>query len=125
RAAPSPAPVAEGARARCLAILAIGMRRTLAPWIGLLAVFALAVASDALRARSHASFASGQRYEDIYYLPPPAALRYVSLGWDEAAADLVWLRALVYFGDELIHEGQVRHVFDYTEAMLALDPRFA
>ncbi|HEY8431584.1 MAG TPA: hypothetical protein VIL20_24560 [Sandaracinaceae bacterium] len=101
------------------------MRSPLSLVLGAVALVALALANDALRARSHASFASGQRYEDIYYLPPPGALRYLSLGWDEALADLIWLRALVYFGDELVHQGQVRHVFDYTEAMLALDPRFA
>lgn len=89
-----------------------------------LALVALCSLGDALRTRSHASFASGQRYEDVYYLPPPGALRYVSLGFDEALADLIWLRALVYFGDELIHDGGVRYVFEYTEAMLELDPRF-
>lgn len=100
------------------------MRPRLIAALGLVAVVALAAASDRLRARSHASYASAQRYEEIYYLPPPGSLRYFSLGWDEPLADLIWLRSLVYFGDELTHDGRVRYVFDYTEAMLELDPRF-
>ena len=65
-----------------------------------------------------------QRYEDIYYLPPPRWLSTLSLGWDEALADLLWIRALVYFGEELKQRGQVRHVFDYAEAIVTLDPYF-
>lgn len=90
----------------------------------LITMVGLAVASGELRARSHACHASGQRYEDVYYLPPAESLRIFSAGWDEALADLIWMRALVYFGDEFREGGQVRHVFDYSEAILALDPRF-
>lgn len=63
-----------------------------------------------------------QDYEDRYYLPDPAWLEVFSLGHREAAADLVWLRMLVYYGEELSHQGQERHVYDYAEAALALDP---
>lgn len=84
----------------------------------------LALASDSLRASAHERYLSGQRYEDAYYLPPPEWLRVFSAGFDEALADFVWMKALVNFGDELQHQGQAEHVFDYTEAMLALDPHF-
>ena len=63
-------------------------------------------------------------YEDIYYLPPPQWLDVMSLGHRRALADLIWLRALIYFGEEFEHQGAVRHVFSYGEAMLALDPDF-
>jgi hypothetical protein len=63
-------------------------------------------------------------YEDHYYLPAPDWLVPFSLGHREALADLVWLRALVYYGDEFVDRGDVEHVFDYAEAMLALDPDF-
>ncbi len=65
-----------------------------------------------------------QTYEDIYYLPPPAWLQVVSLGHRRALADLIWLRALVYFGDEFANRGAVKHVFNYGDSMLALDPDF-
>jgi hypothetical protein len=69
-------------------------------------------------------FVATQTYEDIYYLPPPGWLPVLSVGFDQALADLLWLRGLVYFGEELTHRGQVTHVFDYAEAMLTLDPDF-
>ncbi len=63
-------------------------------------------------------------YEDRYYLPAPEWLVVFSLGHREALADLIWARALVYYGEEFAAQGHVEHVFDYTEAMLALDPDF-
>jgi hypothetical protein len=46
------------------------------------------------------------------------------LGHRRALADLIWLRALIYFGDEFENRGAVKHVFNYGESMLALDPDF-
>jgi hypothetical protein len=65
-----------------------------------------------------------QTYEDIYYLPPPEWLQVMSLGHRRALADLIWLRALIYFGDEFESGGAVKHVFNYGDSMLALDPDF-
>lgn len=84
----------------------------------------LAFTSDRLREQASERYASAQRYEDVYYLPPPEWLRLFTLGWDEAAADLIWMRALVYFGDELQHGGNVENVFEYAEAIATLDPHF-
>lgn len=99
---------------RAIRVLGIG--------VGLLAA---ALSALALRASAHAPYQHAQRYEDVYYLPPPDALRVMSLGWDEALADLIWLRALIYFGEELEHGGDVEHVYAYAEAMVELDPDFA
>lgn len=89
-----------------------------------IALVGLALASDVLRIQAHERYQSAQRYEDIYYLPPAEWLPVLSLGWDEAAADLIWMRALIYFGEEFQHSGQVAHVFDYADAIVALDPHF-
>ncbi len=88
---------------------------------------ALVVAVGAVRVtrrNGQAHFLATQRYEDIYYLPPPAWLQVFSLGHREALADLIWLRSLIYFGDELLHGGQVSNLYNYADAMLALDPHF-
>lgn len=69
-------------------------------------------------------YLSTQRYEDVYYLPPPTWLRLFSLGHREALADLIWMRALVYFGEELVHRGNVANLYRYADAMIALDPYF-
>ncbi|MEM7434554.1 MAG: hypothetical protein AAF436_05330 [Myxococcota bacterium] len=77
-----------------------------------------------LRGQAMNQYLETQRYEDIYYLPPPAWLQVMSLGHRRALADMIWLRALVYFGDEFANRGAVRHVFNYGDAMLTLDPDF-
>ena len=69
-------------------------------------------------------FLATQRYEDVYYLPPPEWLLLFSLGHREAVAGLIWLRSLIYFGEELQHRGGVDNLYNYTDAMLALDPHF-
>jgi len=76
------------------------------------------------RATGEREFLASQQYEDTYYVPAPGWLRVLSLGHHEALADLLWLRSLVYFGDELIHRGEVRHLYKYADAMLALDAYF-
>ncbi|MEM7137317.1 MAG: hypothetical protein AAF500_12095 [Myxococcota bacterium] len=77
-----------------------------------------------LRGQAMNQYLQTQHYEDIYYLPPPAWLQVMSLGHRRALADMIWLRALVYFGDEFANRGAVRHVFNYGDAMLTLDPDF-
>lgn len=77
-----------------------------------------------LRTRSMNHYLATQTYEDIYYLPPPEWLQVMSLGYRRTLADLIWLRALIYFGDEFENQGAVKHVFNYGESMLALDPDF-
>ena len=65
-----------------------------------------------------------QRYDDVYYLPPPEWLPVFSLGHREALADLIWLRSLIYFAEELGQHGEVAHLYAYADAMLALDAHF-
>ncbi len=78
----------------------------------------------ALRGRAMDHYLGTQAYEDIYYLPPPQWLEVMSLGYRRALADLIWLRALIYFGDEFENRGAVKHVFNYGDSMLELDPDF-
>lgn len=70
-------------------------------------------------------YLSAQRYEHIYALPPDSWLRLVSLGHRESLADLIWIRGLIYVGDEVSNRGSFEHLNDYADAVLTLDPRFA
>lgn len=88
---------------------------------------ALAVVAFATRSARLSAFddhQSSQRYEDTYYLPPPEWLPVMSFGYQSALADLLWCRALVYFGEELGARGPVRHLVQYTDAILTLAPDF-
>lgn len=93
------------------------------PFIAFLSLAAL-VAVPVLRVGPRAHATASERYEDVYYLPPPHWLRVFALGHDAALCDLLWIRALIYTGDEMVNRGALVHVFDYTEAMLELDPSF-
>jgi hypothetical protein len=76
------------------------------------------------RVDSQRHYASTQRYEDTYFVPPPFWLGVFSLGYREALADLLWMRMLVYFGEEAIQKGPTRYLYDYADAVLSLDPYF-
>jgi hypothetical protein len=92
--------------------------------LGLLVLASLAWTVRELRLQAFASHLGSQRYQDIYYLPPANWLPLLSLGFRDALADLIWCRSLVYFGEELGQRGAVKFVFDYTDAVIALDPDF-
>lgn len=100
------------------------MQSRIALALVLVLVIAASVPLSLCRLRAHRALLAAQAYEDVYYLPPPGWLPMLSLGYREALADLLWMRALVYFGDEVVHRGELAHVFDYTDALLALDPDF-
>ncbi|MGB8328882.1 MAG: hypothetical protein WCE62_02050 [Polyangiales bacterium] len=98
--------------------------RARAPLLAIVLIIGVIAAAALLRRQAMGHYLATQTYEDIYYLPPPEWLQVMSLGHRRALADLIWLRALIYFGDEFEHRGAVKHVFEYGESMLALDPDF-
>lgn len=55
------------------------------------------------------------------YAPPPAAAPYVSLGYREMAADLLWIRLTGYFGGD---ENTATGIASLVDAITALDPQF-
>lgn len=61
---------------------------------------------------------------DISYVPPPAQLRWMSLGYREALADLLWVRALVFSGANL-GKVDIAATDRYVDAIAGLAPRFA
>lgn len=99
--------------------------RANAAWVLVFVALAgMAGGARTLRVQAMDHAIAADRYEGSYLLPTPAALRVISLGHREALADVFWMRALVYYGDELRHRGELAHVLDYVDAMIALDPDF-
>ncbi|MGM0577267.1 MAG: hypothetical protein ACQEXJ_16190 [Myxococcota bacterium] len=56
------------------------------------------------------------------YLPPPLALKILSLGHGSFASDLVFVRANMYFVSHLFGDRIFEWLDPYVETMLALDP---
>src|SRR5262245_31773564 len=84
----------------------------------------LGVAVRQTRVAANQIWLTGQKYADSYYLPPPDWLPVLALHYDAALADLIWIRSLLYFGEELVHRGEVRYLYQHADAMIALDPKF-
>lgn len=77
-----------------------------------------------LRLDAQTQYHGTQVVEDIYYTPSPRALPLLSIGYQRAFADLLWVEALVYFGEQVAMRGKTRYLRDRTDAILALDPDF-
>jgi tetratricopeptide (TPR) repeat protein len=82
----------------------------------------LAFTGRALRLSAFEAAKEADAFDDSYYLPPAPWLPVLSLGYRAALADLLWCRSLVYFGEGVSQRVAVAHVFEYTDAILALDP---
>ena len=61
--------------------------------------------------------------QDIAVLPTPRTLEAMSLGYREALADLVWIRALVFAGEQLA-QTDAAMVGRYVDGITTLAPRF-
>lgn len=65
-----------------------------------------------------------RRLSDEATIPSPTAVRLLSLGHREWAADLLWSAALVYFGETMVGRLQQRYLQRYAETIQAVDPMF-
>ena len=90
-------------------------------------VYALPLAFAALTGVAHGSLtetrAAFPEEEDLLYLPPARHLQVMSVGYDEALADLIWIRAVVFAGTQLGRE-HYEWVHNYLEVITALVPTF-
>jgi hypothetical protein len=60
---------------------------------------------------------------DKYYLPPPQQLKVASMGYREAAADLVWIKAIQHAADRRYYAGRRFPWLErYVDAVLVLNP---
>ncbi len=87
----------------------------------LVVALGLGAGSAADRARE---IRSERRVDDVLYLPTTEALRFVSLGYEELTADLLWLRTVTYYGEW--REGGHGMAFfrELAHRVVELDPYF-
>jgi len=60
------------------------------------------------------------------YLPVPPAntARFVSLGYNELAADISWASTLVYYGSSRVGKSDFRYLERFLDTIITLDPKF-
>ncbi|MFO7564434.1 MAG: hypothetical protein R6X02_17440 [Enhygromyxa sp.] len=63
------------------------------------------------------------RDQDVLYLPPAEHLGPMSLGYREALADLIWIRAVIFAGDR-VGATNYAWIMEYLEAIYSLAPGF-
>ncbi len=76
-----------------------------------------------LRVRAQVVRSSFPDDADKYYLPPPDYLKVASMGYQESAADLVWIGAIQHAADRRYYSGKRYPWLErYVDAVLALNP---
>jgi len=91
-----------------------------------LLTLACAATVSGLRPRLFAALDATVAIEDVYYLPADNRVtRLLTLGYTEAGADLLWMKALLYYTENLGSRGEAGYAMNYAEALVALDPDFA
>ena len=66
--------------------------------------------------------AQGSDDDELLLLPRSSALRAMSLGHHELAADLVYMRAVIYFGSEVSGKRGFQWLGNYLQTVVDLDP---
>lgn len=89
--------------------------------LALLPVFAAATVWT--HAEVHDRRADFPRDQDVLYLPPAGQLGPMSLGYREALADLIWIRAVIFAGDRA-GGANYAWIMQYLEAIYTLAPQF-
>lgn len=60
---------------------------------------------------------------DLVYVPDQTSTRLLFLGYDQAAADVVWLQSIQYLGTR-INDRQQKWLKAFVDRVIELDPRF-
>lgn len=96
------------------------MKSYLLPLISL-AILLPAVGKSLAEARAHQGLRSEQ---DLQYMPSAEFLRAASLGHEPFVADLLWFRAIQYYGEWRKGEHGIEFFRNLVEIVVALDPNF-
>ena len=87
-----------------------------------IAAIAIALVTDRAHVNLLARRAEFPPDADVLYLPGPRHLELMSLGYREALADFVWIRAVIFSGEHL-GQDTIEWVDDYLDGIMALAPR--
>ncbi len=62
--------------------------------------------------------------EELRFLPPPGLARRLAFGYEHLAADLMWIRAVQYYGKHLETDRQYPRLRPLLEVTVGIDPHF-
>lgn len=91
---------------------------------GLIVALLLGAAGTPFKRAALSERKSWPDYEEYVALPPPKAAPLLAAGYRELAADITWVRALVYYGSGRIGESEFVYLTKFIDNVIALDPHF-
>ena len=62
--------------------------------------------------------------ESLLYLPSGKYLKPMALGYNQVAADLLWMKTIAYFGGHLLSDREYPWLYHILTLIIDLDPRF-
>lgn len=66
-----------------------------------------------------------ERSSDLFYLPKGDYAKWATLGYRQAAADLIWLKAIQHFGERKQTAQGYRWAYHAVDVVTDLDPQFS
>lgn len=88
------------------------------------AALACAAGIALVQPRAAAQARAVKRSDDVVALPPPGQLRAMTLGYKNAAADLLWAKLIVEWGTHHQEKRPFPDVRRYIDGILAVEPDF-
>ncbi len=122
---PSPTPTDRSALERFAYRLAALPRP--ARWLLVVAALLTAIAVNRLsleRARQVRDRDAIALQDEVLYVPDTRLLRLMTLGYEQAAADLMWIRTLEYFARHFSSDRRYPWLEFFLDQVIALDPDF-
>jgi tetratricopeptide (TPR) repeat protein len=67
---------------------------------------------------------STTRLKEVLMIPPGRVVRQLDLGYHSLAADLLFIRANLYYGQHILTDEQLPWMANFIDILLAVDPKF-
>ena len=90
----------------------------------LLTIVVAAIGIHYLQLRIDEQRSDGTVVRSLMRLPDGEVLKFVSLGYQNIVADVIWLRIIQVFGDRTVTEDGYNWIYNALDAVTTLDPRF-
>ena len=93
-------------------------------WVASSAILALLGVAALLQARVDRHAPDGNDLAGVLYIPSSAFVKQTALGFDQAWADLLWVRTIGYYADQSTREGKFTYLYHMLDIVTTLDPRW-
>jgi len=93
-------------------------------WLVVVLVVALGLSADGVLMALERQRSAAVRAEELSYLPKGEYLKIAVLGYDQFAADLIWLKAVQHLGATRQSKGGYYWAYHVVNVVTDLDPKF-